>query len=88
MSRLKSAVAVVLAVSFIQAPALAQETAAAKTAKEKKICKSEIVTGSVRTKRICYTKDQWAALEGRSKSELDRRRNEDTARAMVVQQNQ
>ena len=85
MLRVKTAVAAALAFSFIQAPAFAQEPAADATVKEKKICKNEIVTGSVRTKKICYTKDQWAALEGRSKTELDQRRNEDTARSMVQQ---
>jgi hypothetical protein len=82
---MKFAVAAAMAISLTQAPALAQQPAAEAAVKEKKICKTEIVTGSVRTKRICYTKDQWAALESRSKSELERRRNDDTARSMVQQ---
>lgn len=32
-------------------------------AKEKKICRSEEVTGSMFTKRVCHTKAEWAALE-------------------------
>jgi hypothetical protein len=80
---LKVAALTAVTVTMFQSPALAEQPATDTAAKEKKICKNEIVTGSVRTKRICYTKDQWAALEARSKDQLERRRNEDTARGMV-----
>lgn len=45
---------------------LAQEAApapAAKPAKEKKICRSEEATGSIMVKRVCHTKDEWAAID-------------------------
>jgi hypothetical protein len=36
---------------------------------ERKICKSEQVSGSIRAKRVCLTASQWRARAGRDGSE-------------------
>jgi len=68
---------------FVQTPVLAMQSAPAKPAVEKKICKSEIPTGSIMPKRICHTRDEWAQIEGRSRSDLDRARDSDRSRSLV-----
>lgn len=45
------------------AQALGPADPAPDAAKEKKICRSEEVTGSIFTKRVCHTKAEWVALE-------------------------
>ena len=50
---------------FVSSAALAQDAAQAPSvpapAKDKKICRSETPVGSIRPKRTCLTKSQWAA---------------------------
>ena len=67
----------------IQTPALAQQPAPAKAPQAKKVCKEEIVTGSVMTKRICHTREEWAQMEARSRSQLDRTRDMDRSKSLV-----
>lgn len=43
---------------------------ALKPAKEKHVCRSEEVTGSVVTKRVCHTKAEWSLIE-KEKSTVD-----------------
>jgi hypothetical protein len=53
------------------APALAQD-APDSASEEKKVCKTEKVTGSrTRTQRICMTETQWRELEARTRKGLE-----------------
>jgi predicted secreted protein len=60
----------------VSAPALADEKdsgAAQETPKEKKICRTETVTGSIIAKRrTCLTKAQWDQLEEANRASVDR----------------
>jgi curli biogenesis system outer membrane secretion channel CsgG len=69
------------------APAQAQESAgstASKPAKEKKICKRSIATGSVMTKVTCRTKAEWDAMAAASQLDLDRTRDLERSRSLGV----
>jgi hypothetical protein len=68
---------------LVQPPVLAMQAAPAKAVEEKKVCKTEIVTGSVMTKRVCHTKEEWAQIEGRSRSDLDRARDTNRSKSLV-----
>ena len=57
--------------------AIAQDAASAPVtaptpAAEKKICRSEVPLGSIRTKRTCLTKSQWAALHAQNGASAER----------------
>jgi hypothetical protein len=60
----------------VAAPALAdqaKDAAGPEAPKEKKICRTETVTGSLISKRrICMTKAEWDELAQRSKSGIDK----------------
>jgi hypothetical protein len=55
-----------------------------KAAKEKKICKSDVSTGSIMPKRTCRTKAEWDAITAQSQADLDRTRAMDRSKAMVA----
>jgi hypothetical protein len=50
--------------------ATAAETSATGTsaAKEKKICRADVATGSIMPKRTCHTKAEWAVIDGQNSS--------------------
>jgi hypothetical protein len=60
-----SAVLAFLASAAVQGepPAAAAPAAPAAPVKEKKICRSEEVTGSIMPKRVCRTKAEWDAYQ-------------------------
>lgn len=60
---MKTLLAVVLWCLPMAAQAMDTAGSTADAAKEKKICRSEEVTGSIFTKRVCHTKAEWVALE-------------------------
>jgi hypothetical protein len=74
-------VALSLIVPAAAANAQAQASAPAATqqatppAKEKKVCKEEVSTGSIMPKRICKTPEEWAAMQGANGSVPDQLRN-------------
>ena len=67
------------------APALAQSTEAAlaaqkgEPAKEKKVCRRDVATGSIMPRRICLTKAQWAEIGEQSQDSVDRFRHRPTS---------
>jgi hypothetical protein len=70
MKRLILAAAVLAASTGLSAAA--QEAAREEPKKEKKICRSEKVTGSLtRVNRICLTQAQWDELAARTRRGLD-----------------
>ena len=70
-------------------PASAEEGAqtpqptAEKPAKEKKLCKSEVGTGTIMPKRTCRTKAEWDALTEQSKGNLERTQDVNAGVGMV-----
>lgn len=63
---MKLSFVVLAAVSFaVAAPALADNSSdATKPPKEKKVCRREVVTGSiVPFKSVCHTRDEWASID-------------------------
>ena len=81
-------VPVLMAVTVAAIPAAAQDNAgtaqpAEKPAKEKKVCKSDVGTGSIMPKRICRTKAEWDALTEQSRGNLDRTRAVNNGTGMV-----
>ena len=84
------ALPLMLAVMTSAVPASAQESADAsqpateKPAKEKKICKTDVGTGSIMPKRTCRTKAEWDALTEQSKGNLQRTQNRDAGMGMVT----
>lgn len=67
-----------------QEPVDASQPAAEKPAKEKKICKTDVGTGSIMPKRTCRTKAEWDALTEQSKGNLQRTQNRDAGMGMVT----
>jgi hypothetical protein len=69
----KSMMAAGLAALVAAAPAQASdENVEEKSAKEKKICRTEKVTGSLaRKRRTCMTQKEWDELAARTKQSLD-----------------
>ena len=68
------------------APASSQEAAPQpieRPVKERKICKSEVGTGSIMPKRICRTKADWDALTEQSRGNLERTQRVDAGTGMV-----
>jgi hypothetical protein len=64
----------------LAAPAAAQESpnptdTSAPAAKEKKICKRQIATGSIMSRPICHTKAEWAAISARNQADGDHLRD-------------
>ena len=55
----------VIALLALSTPALAQQAAPAPAAppKEKKICRSLDVTGSMMAKRTCHTREEWRQID-------------------------
>ena len=54
----------VLAAALLTTPALASQLdKTGEPAKEKKVCRSEMPTGSYITKRTCHTADEWKAID-------------------------
>jgi hypothetical protein len=43
---------------------------------DKKVCKTDVVTGSIMPKRICRTKGEWAAIRERGLARLERMKRE------------
>lgn len=78
-----------MSVTVAAIPASAQDDAGAaqpaaeKPAKEKKVCKSDVGTGSIMPKRICRTKAEWDALTEQSRGNLDRTRAVNNGTGMV-----
>ncbi|SKB40325.1 hypothetical protein [Sphingopyxis flava] len=77
-----------LAALLAGAPAAAQAAApdkasADKPDADKKICKREIATGSIMSRRTCHTKAEWDQLEARGKADLDRTRAMERSRSLV-----
>ena len=58
-------------------------SADAETAKEKKVCRRQIPTGSVMPKTVCRTKAQWEALTDKAQRDLDRTRDIERSRSSV-----
>lgn len=63
----------VAAAAFFPDLALAQETQtpAPKPAREKKSCRSDIVTGSMMRQSTCHTKAEWADIDARNQRNAD-----------------
>ena len=56
----------------VTAPAIAAEDAPKAPEKEKKICRTELATGSrVRKHRVCLTEAQWRELNAQTKKNID-----------------
>ena len=56
----------------VTAPAMAAENAPKAPEKEKKICRTELATGSrVRKHRVCLTEAQWRELNSQTKKQID-----------------
>jgi hypothetical protein len=49
--------------------------------KPKLICKSEQIVGSLLPKRICHTREQWAAIAKMTQDDLDQQRRYSRARS-------
>lgn len=63
---------------------VAQDSVAvAKPAKEKKICRRDVSTGSIMPRSVCRTKSEWDAITAQSQTDLDRARGDQQSRAMV-----
>jgi hypothetical protein len=64
---------VVLAGCLLAAPVTGQETPApeAKPAKEKKICRRIVGTGTILARSFCLTKSEWAAFHDRNARDAD-----------------
>ncbi|WP_337829372.1 hypothetical protein [Pseudonocardia sp. TMWB2A] len=54
-----------------------------KPAAERKICKREVSTGSIMARQTCHTQAEWAQLEARGKSDLERTRAMERSRSLV-----
>ncbi len=57
---------IVAALALLTAPALADEPNPATPTPEKKICRAELVTGSIMNRRTCRTKSEWAEIAARN----------------------
>lgn len=74
-----------LAALPVTATAKAPENTASaeKPEAERKICKREVSTGSIMARQTCHTKAEWAQLEARGKSDLERTRAMERSRSLV-----
>jgi len=50
---------------------------------EKMICKREVATGSIMSRRICHTRAEWKAIEDQGKADIDRTRAMERSRSLV-----
>lgn len=64
-------------------PPAAAPTPTVKVAKEKRICRRDVSTGSIMPRSVCRTKSEWDAITAQSLSELDRARDDQRSRGMV-----
>ena len=80
---LLAAVTVAFPASALDVTADQSQPATEKPVKEKKVCKSDVSTGSIMAKRTCRTKAEWAAMEDQAKSDLDRMRQMDQSKSTV-----
>jgi hypothetical protein len=55
----------------VAAPAVAQAQAPVPAAKPKKICRSEVGTGSILPKRVCLTQQEWDARSQASEGDAE-----------------
>jgi hypothetical protein len=79
---------VLIAAMAAAVPAAAQDAnapqpTAEKPIKEKKVCKTDVGTGSIMPKRTCRTKAEWEALTEQSKGNLDRTQDANAGVGMV-----
>lgn len=67
-------VAVIFAATAVTSLAAADGTdkKAPEAAKEKKICRRELSTGSILAKSTCHTKAEWDAITAANQSDVDR----------------
>ena len=84
MRRSAILLALVSAVAFTPAAGVAAPEAGAKE-KEKKICRKDVVTGSVMVKKTCRTKAEWDALAAKGQDEMNRMRDIDRNRSFTTQ---
>ena len=71
--RMKLLFAMVFTIGLTGTASAADDTKAPEAPKEKKICRTETVTGSlVAKRRICMTKAEWDKLAQDTKIELDK----------------
>jgi hypothetical protein len=73
MSR-RSVVLAVAAAAFFIAPAIAADTSAdksAKPAKEKKVCRRDMDTGSIMPKTTCHTAAEWVTIDAQNQQNAD-----------------
>ena len=69
--KLRIALATALALA-VSAPALAKDEANGATTKEKKVCRTENVTGSlIGKRRVCLTQAEWDKVAAETKKNLD-----------------
>lgn len=69
--KFKVLLAAALAVA-VSAPALAKDEDSEAAPKEKKICRTETITGSLVAKhRICMTKAEWDQMAAAAKKQMD-----------------
>ncbi len=56
-----------MAACLLAVPALANEAApASKPAKERKVCRSAVATGSIMARRTCRTKAEWDVIDAQN----------------------
>ncbi len=67
-----------LAMQAAPAPAPASTVAAPVTDSEKKLCRSQVTTGSIMGHRVCHTRAQWAAIDRAEADRSDDFRNKAT----------
>jgi hypothetical protein len=68
---MRTMITCVLATAVLAMPALAGQREGEKgknPPKEKKICRSEQVTGSIMPKRTCHTAQEWAAIDAQNQA--------------------
>lgn len=53
------------------APSPEPQTASAKPAADKKVCRKDVSTGSILTKSVCRTKAEWTALDSANQRSAD-----------------
>jgi len=80
LSSMRRTIGLALAAILLAAPALAgQHDHDQDQPREKKICRSEQMTGSIMPKRTCHTAAQWATIDKQNKEDarttLDRARS-------------
>lgn len=75
---MRKTVAILFAVTVagaLPATAQVQNAPVAKPKPEKKVCRSEVDTGSIMQKRVCHTAAEWKAIAAANESNTDNFRN-------------